>query len=106
MATEITVEEDEDGRFSKLFISTVDRPGLLVEIVRVLKDISVNVISAEVTPPPSLFISAVVWPALHMNAHVPKECQRRLHLRSGACRRRPQDCVSFETPGLDPRLKC
>lgn len=50
MDTEITVEDDEAGVFSKLFISTVDRPGLLVEIVRVLKDISVNVISAEVRP--------------------------------------------------------
>ena len=47
MNTEIAVESDEDGIFSKLYVNTVDRPGLLVEIVRVLKDISVNVVSAE-----------------------------------------------------------
>ena len=46
--TDIRVEADENGVFSKLHINTVDRPGLLVEIVKVLKDINVNVISAEV----------------------------------------------------------
>jgi UTP:GlnB (protein PII) uridylyltransferase len=33
---------------SKLTIECTDRPGLLVEIVRVLKDLSLNVVSAEV----------------------------------------------------------
>ena len=39
---------DGEVPFSKLTIRTRDRPGLLVEIVKVLKDINVNVISAEV----------------------------------------------------------
>ena len=47
--TLITVNPaDGEVPFSKLTIKTRDRPGLLVEIVKVLKDISVNVVSAEV----------------------------------------------------------
>lgn len=46
--TVINVTGDEDAAFSTLTITTLDRPGLLVEIVKVLKDINVNVISAEV----------------------------------------------------------
>lgn len=46
--TIIDVDGDEDDQNSTLFIKTLDRPGLLVEIVKVLKDINVNVISAEV----------------------------------------------------------
>jgi len=53
--TIITVDGEPDDAYSTLFIKTRDRPGLLVEIVKVLKDINVNVISAEVrrikTPP-------------------------------------------------------
>lgn len=49
MNTLITVTPaDGEVPFSKLQIKTRDRPGLLVEIVKVLKDISVNVQSAEV----------------------------------------------------------
>ena len=33
---------------SKITITTTDRPGLLVDIVRTLKDLSLNVISAEI----------------------------------------------------------
>lgn len=44
----IKVSGQEDDAFSTLTIKTLDRPGLLVEIVKVLKDINVNVISAEV----------------------------------------------------------
>ena len=40
--------EDEDASHSEVFIQTRDRPGLLTDIVRTLKDINVNVVSAEV----------------------------------------------------------
>ncbi len=46
--TVITLDGEEEDSHSTLFIKTLDRPGLLVEIVKVLKDINVNVISAEV----------------------------------------------------------
>lgn len=47
--TIVTVDDgEEDDQHSRLSIKTADRPGLLVEIVKVLKDINVNVISAEV----------------------------------------------------------
>lgn len=49
MATVVdVVKEDESGSHSIVHIKTRDRPGLLTDIVKVLKDISVNVISAEV----------------------------------------------------------
>jgi prephenate dehydratase len=48
--TVINITQNEDSAFSTLHIKTLDRPGLLVEIVKVLKDINVNVISAEVRP--------------------------------------------------------
>ena len=55
MNTLITVNPaDWEVPFSKLSIRTKDRPGLLVEVVKVLKDISVNVISAEVCRSSSL----------------------------------------------------
>jgi len=40
--------EDPSGSHSELTIVTTDRPGLLTDIVTILKDISVNVVSAEV----------------------------------------------------------
>ena len=43
--------EDETGSFSIVHVKTRDRPGLLTDIVRTLKDLNVNVISAEVGPP-------------------------------------------------------
>lgn len=46
--TRIDVEESLNGAASVLRIVTTDRPGLLVDIVRVLKDINLNVVSAEV----------------------------------------------------------
>lgn len=48
--TTVEVTEEESGSHSKVSIRTRDRPGLLTDIVRTLKDISVNVISAEVNP--------------------------------------------------------
>mgnify|MGYP001804437082 FL=1 len=33
---------------SNLFVCTADRPGLLVEIVKELKEMSINVLSAEI----------------------------------------------------------
>ena len=51
MATVIDVTEDEDASHSEVFIQTRDRPGLLTDIVRTLKDINVNVVSAEVRAP-------------------------------------------------------
>lgn len=46
--TEIDITEDETGTHSELRIRTADRPGLLVDVVHILKDVSVNVVSAEV----------------------------------------------------------
>ncbi|GLC39585.1 hypothetical protein PLESTB_000810200 [Pleodorina starrii] len=46
--TTIEVVEASNGSCSVLKISTSDRPGLLVDIVRVLKDINLNVVSAEI----------------------------------------------------------
>lgn len=46
--TTIEVLEADNGSCSVLKIKTADRPGLLVDIVRVLKDINLNVVSAEV----------------------------------------------------------
>ncbi len=48
--TTVEVTEEDSGSHSKVSIRTRDRPGLLTDIVRTLKDISVNVISAEVIP--------------------------------------------------------
>jgi UTP:GlnB (protein PII) uridylyltransferase len=46
--TTIEVEDSPNGSCSVLKVATRDRPGLLVDIVRVLKDINVNVVSAEI----------------------------------------------------------
>lgn len=46
--TSIKIWRDETGSRSRLDVVTTDRNGLLVDIVRILKDISVNVISAEI----------------------------------------------------------
>ena len=52
--------EDESGSFSIVHVKTRDRPGLLTEIVRTLKDLNVNVISAEARPshPPDITMQA------------------------------------------------
>ena len=46
--TSVTCVEDPSGSHSELTIVTTDRPGLLTAIVGILKDISVNVVSAEI----------------------------------------------------------
>lgn len=46
--TTITVQESDNGSCSVLEVVTTDRPGLLVNIVRVLKEINMNVVSAEI----------------------------------------------------------
>lgn len=46
--TQVEVRETVSGRFSELLVNTLDRPGLLTDIVQVLKDINLNVVSAEV----------------------------------------------------------
>uniref|UniRef100_A0A383VZI1 ACT domain-containing protein n=1 Tax=Tetradesmus obliquus TaxID=3088 RepID=A0A383VZI1_TETOB len=46
--TTIEVKEAPNGSCSLLAVTTRDRPGLLVDIVSVLKDINVNVVSAEI----------------------------------------------------------
>jgi hypothetical protein len=46
--TSVAVTEDATGSHSVLNVTTTDRPGLLTAIVSVLKDVSVNVVSAEV----------------------------------------------------------
>lgn len=48
VATSIQLHTAPDSAFTKLDVTTVDRPGLLVNIVRTLKDCNVNVVSAEV----------------------------------------------------------
>ena len=48
MSTTVRVQEDTEGSHSELFVDTPDRPGLLTAIVGTLKDLNVNVISAEV----------------------------------------------------------
>lgn len=50
IATKISVQEDEraDGTRSVLYLECADRPGLLVDIVKVLNDLSIDVTSAEV----------------------------------------------------------
>ena len=44
------LKSNEDEGYTELNISTTDRPGLLTDIVHTLKDVSVNVISAEACP--------------------------------------------------------
>jgi UTP:GlnB (protein PII) uridylyltransferase len=46
--TTIEVRESPNGSCSILAVTTSDRPGLLVDVVSVLKDINVNVVSAEI----------------------------------------------------------
>lgn len=46
--TTIEVRTANNGAASVLYVTTSDRPGLLVDIVSVLKDINVNVVSAEI----------------------------------------------------------
>lgn len=48
VSTFLEVTENEAGTFTVINLRTLDRPGLLVDVVRVLKDISINVVSAEV----------------------------------------------------------
>ena len=54
MVTQIETRECASGAYTVLMVNTVDRPGLLTDIVRVLKDISLNVVSAEVGAASSL----------------------------------------------------
>lgn len=46
--TTITMREADNGSCTVLKISTADRPGVLLDIVRVLKDVNTNVVSAEI----------------------------------------------------------
>ncbi|KAK9810145.1 hypothetical protein WJX72_005535 [[Myrmecia] bisecta] len=48
VSTSIIITDDDDDNFTEVRIETTDRPGLLTDIVRTLKDINVNVISAEI----------------------------------------------------------
>ena len=48
MKTVIYVEQDPEGAHTQIIVKTSDRPGLLTDIVHDLKDINVNVLSAEV----------------------------------------------------------
>lgn len=48
IVTQVSIRESETGLYTKLFVNTVDRPGLLTDIVKLLKDINLNVVSAEV----------------------------------------------------------
>lgn len=46
--TQVEVREHPSGSHTTLLVNTTDRPGLLTDIVRTLKDINLNVQSAEV----------------------------------------------------------
>lgn len=46
--TIINIAESDNGSCSVLKLETNDRPGLLVDVVHVLKDININVMSAEI----------------------------------------------------------
>lgn len=46
--TKISITSVNAGTRSKLLVETTDRPGLLSEIVRVLKDLNLNVVQAEI----------------------------------------------------------
>ena len=46
--TAISLKNESGQPFTRMTVDTRDRPGLLVDIVRTLKDCSVNVLSAEV----------------------------------------------------------
>ena len=46
--TSIKISENANGSRSALELKTLDRPGLLVDVVRVLKDCSLNVVSASI----------------------------------------------------------
>ena len=48
MRTAVTLKPVSDGGFTSLYIVTKDRPGLLTDIVANLKNLNVNVVSAEV----------------------------------------------------------
>ena len=48
VATSIKLKNELDKPFTRLDVRTRDRPGLLVDIVRTLKDCNCNVLSAEV----------------------------------------------------------
>ncbi|XP_021897399.1 ACT domain-containing protein ACR12-like [Carica papaya] len=47
IATHIYVKEDGPKR-SLLYIETADRPGLLVEIIKIISDVNIDVESAEI----------------------------------------------------------
>lgn len=49
--TIIKIIEDPEGAYTEVIVKTTDRPGLLTDIVHNMKDINVNVISAEVQQP-------------------------------------------------------
>lgn len=44
----IQVKEHDNGTYSEVRVETSDRPGLLTQIVSVLKDLNVNVVSADI----------------------------------------------------------
>lgn len=46
--TVVRVSNEKSGLRSKVSIETTDRPGLLIDIVQTLKDLSLNVVSAEI----------------------------------------------------------
>lgn len=64
----VKVVTDEDEGYSELRVTTTDRPGLLTDIVHSLKDVSVNVISAEVCP---VWVSCFAsWILTHITLHL------------------------------------
>lgn len=48
VSTTVTIRPDAEEKYSLLDITTRDRPGLLTDIVANLKNLNVNVVSAEV----------------------------------------------------------
>jgi UTP:GlnB (protein PII) uridylyltransferase len=46
--TMIQVIEHDSGSYSEVWVETADRPGVLTQVVSVLKDLNVNVVSADI----------------------------------------------------------
>lgn len=92
--TYIDVAENDAGTFTVINLRTTDRPGLLVDIVRVLKDINVNVVSAEVDTEGKqavdtfyvTYVAGLTWgrgSSRHCRQQVPRRASQLVHGAAG-----------------------
>lgn len=95
--------------FSLLYIETADRPGLLLEIIKIMDDINIHVESAEIetevgSPTPSIsFITSCVHSQVRHFKH-----KRMIHLCPGFGSKRQVSCQLqgssselFHVPGIE-----